>query len=143
MHLRLVNPSSRRVLVSMLIVSAEACGDSGCGNTVVSDIPSPDSRRHLVVFTRDCGATTDFSTHVSVLTSARTARGGGNVFVADANHGRAVTDSARGPWVAARWLDARTIEIRYDAAARVFKQEVRHDDTNLQFIAEARPISRP
>jgi hypothetical protein len=45
------------------------CGDAGCGNAVLQDLPSPEGRRHAVVFTRDCGATTAFSTQVSVLPS--------------------------------------------------------------------------
>jgi len=130
-------------MARFLIASTVACSNFGCGNTVLADVPSPDRRRHVAVFTRDCGATTDFSTQVSVLRTGRTLRGGGNVFVADADHGRAVTASGRGPWVAVRWLDAHTIEIRYDSAARLFKREARYDETELRFVADERPVLRP
>jgi hypothetical protein len=38
-----------------------------CGNEVVERLPSPDGMREAVVFTRNCGATTDYSTQVSIL----------------------------------------------------------------------------
>jgi hypothetical protein len=72
----------------------------------------------VVVFTRDCGATTDFSTQVSVLrVSESTPNGGGNVLVLDGDHGRASRS------VAVRWVDAHTVELSHDAAARVFKAQ--------------------
>jgi hypothetical protein len=37
-----------------------------CGNYVVAEKISPDGRRKVVVFQRDCGATTGFSTQVSL-----------------------------------------------------------------------------
>jgi len=120
-----------------------ACNDDGCGNTVLQDVPSPDGRRHAVVFTRDCGATTDFSTQVSVLTRAREAVGGGNVFSADTDHGQIPSDRGGGPAVMAEWIDGRTLRIRYRTGARVFKQDSRHDDTNVQYLAQADLTSRP
>jgi hypothetical protein len=38
-----------------------------CVNTIQGRLASPDGRHQLVVFERDCGATTDYSTQVSVL----------------------------------------------------------------------------
>jgi hypothetical protein len=38
-----------------------------CGNDVISEIYSPDKKMKVVVFRRSCGATTGFSTHVSIL----------------------------------------------------------------------------
>ena len=131
------------LLVSFLAISQAACFfDPGCENTVLQDIPSPDGRRHAVVFERSCGATTGFSTQVSVVPSAREARGGGNVFSADTDHGKAPSGSGGGPVVTARWIDRRTLEIAYDSAARVFGHETRHDDTDIHYVA-TEPSSRP
>jgi hypothetical protein len=41
--------------------------DSLCDTTVHSELPSPDSAMVLVVFDRDCGATTYFNTQVSLM----------------------------------------------------------------------------
>lgn len=38
-----------------------------CANEVVERLPSPDGTWEAVVFTRNCGATTDYSTQVSIL----------------------------------------------------------------------------
>jgi hypothetical protein len=38
-----------------------------CGNDPISETPSPNGQMKVVVFQRDCGATTGFSTQVSVL----------------------------------------------------------------------------
>jgi len=38
-----------------------------CGNEVISETYSPNKKLKAVVFRRDCGATTGYSTHVSIL----------------------------------------------------------------------------
>lgn len=38
-----------------------------CGNYMHAELHSPDNEHKAVVFQRDCGATTDFSTQVSIL----------------------------------------------------------------------------
>jgi len=127
---------ARLLAAAVLCLGAMGC-DAGCTNESVSDAVSPDGRRHAVVFTRDCGATTGFSTQVSVLPAGRRPSGGGNVFVADGDHGRAPARPGGGPAVRVRWLDRRTLEVRYDGRARVFKKDARHDDTNVRFVADS------
>ncbi len=38
-----------------------------CGNDIVDEVDSPDGEYKVVVFERNCGATTGFSTHISIL----------------------------------------------------------------------------
>ena len=111
-------------LCFLALVAASACNDAGCENSVLQDIPSPDGHRHAIIFGRDCGATTGFSTQVSVVPSVRDAHGGGNVLIADTDHGKARDGQGGGPVVTAHWIDARTLEIQYDSAARVFRRVV-------------------
>ena len=114
-----------------------ACLDLGdCTNKILQDVPSPDGRRHAVIFDRECGATTGFSTQVSVLTRGRTVEDGGNVFVADSDHRKAPTGASGEPIVTVHWLDKRTLEVRYDSRARIFVQEIRHDDTDIKYVAD-------
>jgi len=40
-----------------------------CGNDVLTDLPSPDGKYKVVVFQRDCGATTGFSTQTTACSS--------------------------------------------------------------------------
>ena len=86
-------------------------------------IPSPDTRYDAVVFQRDCGATTGFSTEVSVLRSRDSlpSDSGGNVFVADTDHGKAPAGPGGGPGVDVRWISPDTLEIRRDPRTRVFR----------------------
>lgn len=121
----------------LALASSLACTDGGCANTILRDLPSPDGRRHAVVFERDCGATTGFSTQISILPRARIPSGGGNVFTADTDHDAAPAGPGGGPAVAVRWLDRRTVEIRYHPKARVFTREARHDDTDVRFIPDS------
>jgi hypothetical protein len=86
-----------------------------------------------VLFQRDCGATTGFSSQVS-LTSATGARSGaGNVFVADTGHGAATAAPWGGPWVEIRWLSPKQLLIRYDAKARVFAQNESVSGVNVRY----------
>jgi hypothetical protein len=75
-----------------------------------------------VLFQRDCGATTGFSSQVSVGNLGEAPSGVGNVFVADTNRGAASAASWGGPWVELRWLSPKNLLVRYDAKARVFTQ---------------------
>lgn len=125
-----------------------ACGDGGCQNTVLNDVHSPDNLHRAVVFVRSCGATTDFSTNVSIVSGARTVEGAGNVFTADTDHGQAIASPNGGPKVAARWIDARMVEVRYDAHARVFQETARKEGISVQFakglqLPYPAPTSRP
>lgn len=91
-----------------------------CANTVIAEVPSPNAQLKAVVFGSDCGATTDFSTQVSVLPAASALENeGGNVFVADTNRGRAPSWKSGGPEVRFRWVSDTNIELQYHQLARV------------------------
>ncbi|HEY7236309.1 MAG TPA: hypothetical protein VH539_19265 [Gemmatimonadaceae bacterium] len=135
--------NGRLTLVVGIVASLTAAGcDAGCENSILQDIASPDGHRHAIIFERSCGATTDFSTQVSIVPTVRDVNGAGNVFVADTDHERAASDAGGGPAVSARWIDGSTLEIRYDSAARIFRYERRYDDTEIRYVA-VRPTSRP
>jgi hypothetical protein len=61
----------RDTLLTLALLCATcvtACGWSDpCGNSIRATAPSPSGRAKAVVFVRDCGATTGYSTQVSVL----------------------------------------------------------------------------
>jgi len=111
-------------VVGAAIAGRNLAGD--CENEILTELPSPDGRLIAVVFERDCGATTDFSTQVSVLPKAsRLPDQGGNVFVADTNHGAVPPGPGGGPEVEVIWSDRATLMIRHRSEARVFKSERR------------------
>jgi hypothetical protein len=107
-----------------------------CENQVLADIAAPDHRTRAVVFQRNCGATTDFSTQVSLVRGSRQlSNGGGNVFVVDSDHGRAPAGPGGGPAVEVRWIDAAQLEIRHDQRARVFHADSLVHGVRIRFVA--------
>ena len=123
-----------RVLAGIAIACGLiSCGAAACDNTVLSDIQSPDGQHHAVVFGRNCGATTDFSTQVSIEARSNPVSGAGNIFIADTDHGKAPTGPGGGPEVTARWVDASAVEISYNARARVFHKAARQDGVEVRF----------
>ena len=110
-----------------------SCGAGACENTVLSDIQSPDDLYHAVVFARSCGATTDFSTQVSIESRSTSVSGAGNVLIADTDHGKSPAGPGGGPEVTARWVNASTVEISYNARARVFHKAARQGGIEVRF----------
>ncbi|MBX3610972.1 MAG: hypothetical protein KF871_13865 [Hydrogenophaga sp.] len=96
--------------------------DAGCTNRVLDNQPSPDGHWRAVVFERNCGASTGFSTQVSVLAVRAELRNrAGNLFIADTDHGAAPSGRGGGPAVTVQWRSARQLVVRHHPAARVFK----------------------
>lgn len=104
------------ILAALMMCSG--CSDA-CQNTVASRSLSPDGNHAAVLFQRDCGATTGFSTQISILDADGKPSGGGNAFVADDDHGVARV----GNWAEMKWLSPERLLIRYAAKSRLFKQK--------------------
>jgi hypothetical protein len=95
-----------------------------CENRLVAEYPSPGARSKLVVFERDCGATSASSTQASlVAASAPLPTGSANVFVADAAHGAAPSGAGGGPALHVRWEGPAVVVLGHDEKTRVFKSE--------------------
>jgi len=95
-----------------------------CVNEVVSTVPSPDRRHHAVIFQRDCGATTDFSTQVTLdpLFLSRPL-GVGNVWIADAGRDEAPRAQWGGPEVSIAWTSPTNLRLLHHPRARIFRAE--------------------
>jgi hypothetical protein len=115
---------------------------SGCGGTCRNDIAqratSPDGVWDAVLFQRDCGATTDFTTQVSVVHHGADVNWIGNTFAADGNHGAANRASWGGPWAEARWRNKDQLLIRYDQKSRVFDAKQNVSGTRIAYQKVAR-----
>ncbi len=106
---------------------------------VVGDVPSPNGKWDVVLMVRNAGATTDYSTQLSVVPAGgRLSREialcrPGNVFIADGNHGAvAVTD--RGfMHLDVVWQSANLVLITIPPSARVFKQERRFQSVLVNY----------
>jgi len=132
-----------RFILLPLVASLPACagGSDGCGNDVIARSPSPNGHRNAVLFDRDCGATTEFSTQVSIVNPGEGPSGAGNAFRADDDHGVAVMGHWEGPWAEMKWLAPDHLLIRYAAKSRIFAQESKV--SGVQITYQAIDIKRP
>jgi hypothetical protein len=109
------------VTLFLMAYLTSGCSD-GCENSTISTAGAPTGDLEAVLFQRDCGATTGFTSQVSIEYVGKATSGPGDVFIADTDHGAASAASWGGPWVELRWLSPQNLLIRYDAKARVFTQ---------------------
>lgn len=77
----------------LVVANATACSD-GCASQSVRRAAAPDRRHQALMFRRDCGATTGFSTQISILAEREALSGSGNFYRADDDHGA----TAAGSW---------------------------------------------
>jgi hypothetical protein len=139
------------VLVSA-VLSLFALGEFGmCGVDIVAIVPSPDQRQRVVIYQHDCGATTDFSTQVTLnpLFASRPI-GGGNIWSADAGHGIAPRAKWGGPDVQVDWTSPTSLRLLHHPRVRVFRAEKRVGGVNIAygFLGEDHatpntPLERP
>jgi hypothetical protein len=103
-------------LIALLVTSG--CGL--CGNEVLDRYRAPDNSVEVVVFERNCGATTPFSTQASIgEINDGTRNQSGTIFIATTDRGAAPAGKGGGPELRVRWLDNRTIELAHHKRAFV------------------------
>lgn len=108
-----------------------------CENTVIATVPSPDARQNAVLFVRNCGATSAFSSELSILP----ADGGlqnmaGNTFIATG--GESATETTwGGPALSAAWTQADRLTVRYDPTARTIKSEAMVEGVSVDYLPGA------
>jgi hypothetical protein len=110
------------VLPATFCLVLGGCSET-CTNTIVSRLSSPDGQREAVMFQRDCGATTGFSTQVSILDAGSKLNGAGNTFRADDDHDAARVGDWGGSWAEIKWLSSDHLLVRYAAKSRIFEQD--------------------
>jgi hypothetical protein len=109
-----------------------------CGNEIVESLTSPDGSKKVVIFQRDCGATTGFSTQASLLLANEVLRNnGGNVFSSDTNHGTAPSGKGGGPALQVRWLGTEAVSISYHPATRISKAQPEVSGVQFKYSANA------
>jgi hypothetical protein len=100
---------------------------------VLAEAISPGNQKRAVLFQRDCGATTGFSTNISILDHNQALpHSAGNVFVGDGNHGAVVMD------VHIHWESRDHLVVNLQALARVFRQDT--DAKGVRISYQAYPV---
>jgi len=129
---------ARSLAFLLPILLLAGCSQS-CDNHIVSRLDAPDGAHSAVLFQRDCGATTGFSTQISVLPAGGQPEDSGNVLRADGGHDAAVRAGAwGGPWAEMHWLSSRHLLVRYAAGARLFAREAQVSGITISY----EPVTR-
>jgi len=105
-----------RLIAGALVAIALTHCDPLYANRVLKEVPSPNKQYRALLFERDCGATTNFSTQISLLTSSQSLQGTGNVLIVDFS-------VSKPSEVQVEWVENRRLRIRYvGREVRVFRQ---------------------
>lgn len=126
-------PAKCGICVGALVSVLAGCGEL-CGNQTLSQHVSPDGRWKVVVFERDCGATTGFSTQASLVRAdASLPEEAGNAFTADAGHGNAPGGPGGGPELRVQWKSPTRVVLSYHPGARVFQAKRNVNGIEIQY----------
>lgn len=123
-------------MLALLVPALQGCSLFSCGDEVTARAVSPDRRWLAAVLVRNCGATTDFATHVTIVEAADEPDDSGDIFVAEA--GGAPQAPKGGPEIRLRWLGPDHLLVAYDVRAEVFHQVVRRRGLRIDYRPEGR-----
>lgn len=114
--------------------------DRLCGTYVEGDVLSPNGKLKAVSYQIDCGATTGFNTHVSIIPGGsafeiedRRLWGVKSFFVVESNNDPAPTTQYGGPKVTIRWISDTTLEASYDARVRVLRKDASFAGIDIEY----------
>ncbi len=107
-----------------------------CENEVRSIVPSPDGRLQAVPYSRDCGATTGDSVHISILSRGRLPGDEeANVLSADAGHDPNVSLDVK-----VTWETPTRLIVEIDPKVRFFRRHQRVRDVEVVYKSPQRRL---
>ncbi len=105
-----------------------------CGNKILSSIHIEGTNYKVVAFERDCGATTETSTHASIIKQGEELPNeGGNIFVCDSDHGKTPSGNGDSPELRVRIVGSDSIELSYDYRARIFLNQQEYKGIKIKY----------
>jgi hypothetical protein len=104
---------------------------------------APDGRHDAVLFERSCGATTGFSSQVSIVRRGAKVEGEGNVLIADDDGGKAPAAAWGGPDVDLGWTDADQLVVRHHPSARLFQSHAQVAGVTIVHVGDLEDRSGP
>ena len=109
--------------------------DEMCGNHLLKTEISPNKELKALIFSADCGATTDFSTQISIVKASYILEksDNGNIFSADSDHGLAEMDGEILK-LNVKWIDDENILIEYPKNTRIFKNKTSKNGVKIKYI---------
>lgn len=125
-------------LAAILVVSAllTSCNvNPPCQNEILGRTQSPDGKRAIVEFTRNCGATVGQNYQVSIVASDATPQGKGNVLVVD-RESTSADDIVPVGGDKPSWIASDSIAVSIPAGTRVFERNTNVDGVQVHFWPE-------
>ncbi len=117
------------IISSFVFLLASGCARSTCTNSIVLTASSPSGQLNAFVFNRACGATTGFSTQVSVLSAnSELPNGPGNLFIADDKFP-----------VRVRWESETALRVTAPEGHHVFKREASIIGVAVHYSGQDKP----
>ena len=118
----------RRLSLLVLVVPGlHGCLTGGCDNVVSQVVPSPGGVHDAVVFSLECGATSGFTTQLSIIRSgASLPNKPGNTLVLDDKVNLALT-----------WAGDAELVVAYSASSTPFTKEAMVSDVRVRYAPQA------
>jgi hypothetical protein len=104
------------------MLALSGCEAPPCKNEISARVPSPSGRLEAIIFSRGCGATTDFNTQLSVLPKGGVPAGTGNALIL----GGSVP-------LTLAWRGETALVVKGLAGSEVFKQEGRAHGASVSY----------
>jgi hypothetical protein len=96
-----------------------------CGNEIFSQVLAPDGNLKAVLFQRDCGATTGFSTQISLISPENKLENkAGNIFIIDGH--------PNDRQIGMTWLGPKKLLIK-NSGMQPHKKEVQYQDVVIKY----------
>ncbi|WP_152997766.1 hypothetical protein ACNFJ7_12910 [Sphingomonas sp. HT-1] len=132
-----------RLLLCGVLILPSGCGrDSLCSSETLHVARDPGSNRIAVTSVRNCGATSDYATVVSIRRASDSPSAAIDVFVADSDHGAAADAGGGAVWTSVAWVAPGKLSVARASKARVFKQLSSAKGANITYKASD-PLSAP
>lgn len=107
-----------------------------CSNEVLETVVSPDASRKVVIFLRNCGATTDWSVHASItkaeLRNDQLSMGNSLVISADGEKTWPVTQQGW-PLIKAKWESENVLELYHSSEIEIYTQVAEVDNVSIEY----------
>ena len=112
----------RLILILPMVVFATGCLGTDCENEPSSEIVSPNGSKKIVLFSRNCGATTGFNLQGSILNrNEELPNEKGTAFIADENTAKIV------------WQDDNKLVVTFGPGVEVFKRETSCRGVSIEY----------
>jgi hypothetical protein len=105
-----------------------------CGNQIVEEVQSPNNKFKAVIFTRDCGATTGYSTQLSILEMTdQLENETGNTFILSDNVGDGLSFANGGARIGVIWTGDSALTVYFDNRTDFTSQETEIQDIKITY----------